>query len=310
MCGVRKRPEGRTAMLSTLTVGSAPDDKLFSNSYLHAARFPICCSRSTTFSMAEVTANGTRLYYEETGTGEPLVFIHGLGSSTQDWWKQVEAFADRYRVITFDVRGHGRSAKPEGPYSIPLFAADTAALLRTLDATPANVVGLSMGGMIGFQLAVDTPETVRRLVVANSTPEATLDAWEDRWRYWSRRLVSRVLGMRTVGKLLARKIFVKPEQGKLRQQFIERWAANDKQAYLATIDAIAGWSVADRLDEITCPTLVVAADEDYTSVAHKRRYVKQLPNARLVVIPDSRHATPVEQPDAFNDELAKFLRET
>lgn len=260
--------------------------------------------------MAMMAVNGTRLHYRAVGTGEPLVFVHGLGSSGQDWRKQVEAFADRYRIIAFDVRGHGQSDKPEGPYSIPLFAADTAALLRALDAVPATVVGLSMGGMIALQLAVDAPEVVRRLVVVNSMPEAKLDSLHDRWIYWSRWLASRVFGMRTTGRIIANRIFVKPEQGTLRHQFIERWAANDKQAYLATIDAIAGWSVVERLGDVTCPTLIVAADADYTSVAAKREYAAQIPNAKLVVINDSHHATPVERPQAFNHALDAFLQET
>jgi len=260
--------------------------------------------------MSMIAVNGTRLHYRDEGTGEPLVFVHGLGSSGQDWAKQAEAFADRYRVITFDVRGHGQSEKPDGPYSIPLFAADTAALLRALEAVPATIVGLSMGGMIAFQLAVDAPDLVKRLVVVNSMPEAKLDSLRDRWIYWSRRLVSSLLGMRATGELIARRIFPKPEQGTLRHEFIERWAANDKQAYLATIDAIAGWSVVDRLNDITCPALVVAAADDYTPVAVKRDYVDRMPNATLEVIEDSHHATPVERPMTFNRVLEAFLQST
>lgn len=259
-------------------------------------------------AMGTIAVNDTTLHYREAGSGEPLVFIHGLGSSADDWARQIDAFADRYRVIAFDVRGHGQSAKPDGPYSMPLFAEDAAALLRALDAAPANVVGLSMGGMIAFQLAADAPALVKRLVVVNSMPEAELDSLKDRWIYWSRRLASTMLGMRATGKMIARRIFVKPEQGTLRQQFIERWAANDKQAYLATIDAIAGWSVADRLDAITCPALVVSADQDYTPVAVKREYAAQMPNAELTVIEDSHHATPVERPQAFNHVLSGFLQ--
>jgi len=87
--------------------------------------------------------NGTDLYYEVTGKGQPLAFIHGLGDSTQTWEKQVAFFSSTYKVVTFDVRGHGRSDKPAGPYSIPLFAEDTAGLLRSLQLAPAHVVGLS-----------------------------------------------------------------------------------------------------------------------------------------------------------------------
>jgi 3-oxoadipate enol-lactonase len=254
-----------------------------------------------------IAVNGTRLHYRNAGTGEPLVFVHGLGSSGQDWAKQVDAFSDRYRVITFDVRGHGQSDKPDGPYSIPLFAADTAALLRKLEAVPATIVGLSMGGMIAFQLAVDAPDLVRRLVVVNSMPEAKLDSIRDRWIYWSRRTVSSLLGMRATGQFIASRIFPNPAQGTLRQQFIERWAANDKQAYLATIDAIAGWSVEEQLDQITCPTLVVAAADDYTPVSVKRDYIDRMPNATLEVIEDAHHAAPVERPETFNRVVERFL---
>lgn len=259
--------------------------------------------------MPFITVDDIRLYYEETGSGPPLVFLHGLGSSHRDWWRQVDAFSDRYRVITVDLRGHGRSEKPSGPYSIPLFAEDVAALLRALDAAPACIVGLSMGGMIAFQLAVSHPEVVERLVVVNSLPEARLDSIKDYWIYWSRRLVTQVFGVRRTGQFLAERLFQKPEQGTLRQQFEQRWAENDKQAYLASVDAIAGWSVEEQLDQITCPTLVVTADEDYTPVAKKRNYVARMPNADLVVIPDSRHATPVEQAEMFNQELGQFLRD-
>ena len=269
-------------------------------------RLPVGIDVST--PMSTLAVNDTQLYYRDVGSGELLVFVHGLGSSADDWARQIDAFADRYRVVTFDVRGHGQSAKPDGPYSIPLFAADTAALLRALEAAPANVVGLSMGGMIALQLALDAPDLVKRLVIVNSMPEAELDSLRDRWIYWSRRLATQVLGMRATGKMIANRIFVKPEQGMLRQQFIERWAANDKRAYLATINAIAGWNVADRLGEITCPTLVVAADQDYTPVSVKREYAAQMPNAELTVIEDSHHATPVERPQAFNHVLDAFLQ--
>jgi pimeloyl-ACP methyl ester carboxylesterase len=110
--------------------------------------------------------------------------------------------------------------------------------------------------------------------------------------------------------MIANRIFVKPEQGTLRQQFIERWAANDKRAYLNTIDAIAGWSVADQLGEITCPALIIAADEDYTPVSVKRDYAARMPYAELTIIADSHHATPVERPRAFNHVLNNFLQTT
>ena len=112
-----------------------------------------------------------------------------------------------------------------------------------------------------------------------------------------------------MGETLAPRLFVDPEQEKERQIFVERWAENDKQAYTAAFRALVGWSVLDRITEIKIPVLVVAADEDYTPVSDKEATVNMLPNARLLVVEDSRHATPIEHPEEFNQAVLKFLME-
>jgi pimeloyl-ACP methyl ester carboxylesterase len=248
------------------------------------------------------------LYYEITGQGPPILFIPGLGSSSRDWELQVACFSDSYQVVTFDVRGHGRSDKPSGPYSIPLFAADTAALVKALHIAPAQVVGISLGGMIAFQLAVTEPGLVRSLVIVNSGPEFVLRGLKAYLGALQRLLIVRLLGMRKMGEVLSKRLLPKPEHAPLREIFVERWAENDKRAYSDAMRAVIGWSVTDHLGELCCPTLVIAADEDYTPISSKEAYVAQIPGAELVVIADSRHATPVERPEAFNDALLAFLR--
>jgi len=248
-----------------------------------------------------------RLYYEVAGEGDPIVFIHGLGSSARDWEYQVPFFAPCYRVVVFDVRGHGRSDKPPGPYSVPLFAQDTAALIRALEAAPAHVVGISMGGMIALQLAVDEPALVRSLVVVNSGPELVVRTFRERLMILQRFLIVRLLGMRKMGEVLSQRLFPRPDQAPLRQMFVERWAENDPRAYREAMRALVGWSVADRLGDIRCPTLVIASDQDYTPVSAKEAYVARMPNARLVVISDAHHAVTVERPDEFNQVLLDFL---
>lgn len=247
------------------------------------------------------------LYYEVAGQGDPVFFIHGLGSSARDWEYQVPFFAPRYRVVVFDVRGHGRSDKPPGPYSVPLFAQDTAALIRALEAAPAHVVGISMGGMIALQLAVDEPALVRSLVVVNSGPELVVRTFRERLMILQRFLIVRLLGMRKMGEVLSQRLFPRPDQAPLRQMFVERWAENDPRAYREAMRALVGWSVADRLGDIRCPTLVIASDQDYTPVSAKEAYVARMPNARLVVIPDAHHAVTVERPEEFNQALLDFL---
>lgn len=249
------------------------------------------------------------LYYEVAGRGAPLLFIHGLGSSSRDWRRQIAHFAEHYRVLTYDARGHGRSSKPPGPYSVELFAADAAELIEALGLAPVHVVGLSMGGMIGLQLAADRPAIVRSLAAVNSTPEVRVQSLRRRLQFFVRRLFVRLFGMRAVGWVLGRRLFPEAAHAEVREKFTRRWAENNKAAYLASMDAIAGWSVAERLSSIVCPVRFIAADQDYTSVAEKRAYAAQMPNADVEVIPNARHAVPVERPAAFNEALAAFLEE-
>jgi len=262
--------------------------------------------------MPTLSANGADLVYEERGGGAPLLLLHGLGANLGTWEDQVAAFAPHYRTIAMDLRGSGASRDrkhPQGPFSIPQFAADARALLDHLGAAPAHVVGLSLGGMIAFQLGVDAPGHCRSLTIVNSGPAVVPRNLVERWALGMRRVVTQLVGPATFARLLAPKLFPGDEHAALRERFKAMVASNDPKAYVATLDAILGWSVLERIGGITVPTLVVSADHDYTSVASKEAYVRRLPNARLVVVPDSRHALPMEAPDRFNAVLAAFLAE-
>lgn len=261
--------------------------------------------------MPVLRVNDLELYYEEAGAGPSLLLIHGLGSSSHDWEEQLAALAPHFRTIAFDLRGHGRSARPAGPYSIPVFAADGAALLRALDATPAHVVGLSLGGMIAYALALDYPALVRRLVVINSGPETPRRTIGERLlvrlAFLQRRLIVRFMGMERAGTILAERLLPGLERAAQRQTMVERWATNDPAIYLASLRSMRAWSGAARLGELRAPTLLLVSELDYTPLDYKRRYAAQLPDGRLVVIPGARHLLPVEQPAACNAALLAFL---
>ncbi|MEO7963685.1 MAG: alpha/beta hydrolase [Gemmatimonadaceae bacterium] len=262
--------------------------------------------------MTTLRVDGADLSYEVRGAGTPIVFLHGLGSDGASWEAQINAFAARYRCITVDFRGSGASRDrdhPRGPFSMSRFAADVHALLQHLDASPAHVVGLSLGGMVAFQLAVDAPSCIRSLVIVNSGPAVVPRTLAERWAMTVRKIVTRVWGPAVFGRILAPKLFPKPEHGQLRERFQMAMAANDKGAYIATLKAILGWSVVDRIGEITAPSLIVAADSDYTSVESKEVYARRMPNAHVVVVADAHHALPLESPQAFNAVLAEFLSE-
>lgn len=261
--------------------------------------------------MPRLQLDDVELYFESSGQGVPLLLIHGLGASTRDWKHQISRFSDRFRVLTIDLRGHGQSSKPPGPYSIAQFSRDIAALLRAVGASAAHVVGHSLGGMIAFELAVSEPEMIRSLIVVNSGPEIPMNKLSERMRVYLniflRRTVVHTMGMRQLGKILGKKLFPNSDQRDLRESFVERWAENDKRAYLDSLAAALDWSVSSDLQNITCPTLIVASDNDYTSLEFKKAYTEKIPIAQLVVIPDSLHFVTLDQPGCFNRAVMSFL---
>ncbi len=185
--------------------------------------------------MPKWMVNTINLFYEITGEGQPLLLLHGLGSSAQDWEKQVSAFAEKFQVITLDLRGHGRSDKPPGPYSVLQMADDVAQLMRELEIDSAHILGISMGGMIAYQLAASHPERVKTLIAVNCAPELPVRTFKDRLLVWQRELIVPLMGMRRMGQILSKRLFIKPEQENLRQIFVQRWAENDAQAYIASM---------------------------------------------------------------------------
>jgi len=246
--------------------------------------------------------------YEIIGDGQPLLFIHGLGSSLRDWEEQVPVFSKKFKVITLDLRGHGQTDKPKGPYSISMFAEDIAELIKSLKVDPVHVVGISLGGAIGFHLAIDHPDITKSLVVVNMSASVPIKSLKEKQMFFLRVLIVKMMGMKKMGEVLAKRLFIKPEQEELRERMASRWAENDKKAYLSSLKTLKNWSVLERLQEIKCPTLVISSDEDYTPLSDKEEYTALISNAKLVVIEDARHAVSVEKPGELNTILMDFLK--
>jgi 3-oxoadipate enol-lactonase len=251
--------------------------------------------------------HGVELSWRTSGEGSPVLLIHGLGSSQRDWSRQVPDMARRHRVVTYDQRGHGASSRPERDFTMVDLALDAAALIRGLGLAPCHIVGLSLGGMVAFQLAVDDPELVRSLIIVNSGPEVIARSMGERAALLLRRAMSRVLPMRWLAAMIGRRLFPHPRQQDLRDEFVERFATNHRSSYRKAIAAIVGWSVTDRIETLPHPVLVVSGDRDYTTVQRKRQYVDLLPRATLAVVEDSGHATPIDQATEFNRLVLRFL---
>jgi pimeloyl-ACP methyl ester carboxylesterase len=250
---------------------------------------------------------GLSFYYEDRGSGEVLVFLHGLGSSTLDWEDQLRYFEKSYRVIAVDMRGHGRSDKPHDTYTIPLMASHVVALLEWLEIPHYSLIGLSMGGMIAFQIATDYPERLERMVILNSAPEFLNDNLTVKSFIRQRKLMIRTLGFRYFCRVMAERLFPEEGQAGLRNKFLERWLTNDSRAYRKAFNALIDWSVKSRLHRINAPVLVLGAEWDYTSEEFKRDYTKLIAHGLYQTIPGSRHMSTLDQPDKVNEQIQAFL---
>lgn len=257
--------------------------------------------------MPSTLINGIDLYYDVQGDGPPVLFIHGLGSSARDWEPQVADLRDHYRCIAYDARGHGRSGKPPGPYSVRQHALDATELLEHLEIPAAAIIGVSMGGMIALQLAVDIPERVTGMVIINSGPHLIPGTLKEHLAIWQRLILFRALSMRKIGEVIAGRLFPGEQQSSLRETFAARWAENDKRAYMDATRGLIGWTVLEHLPSIHIPTLAIAADQDYTPVETKQAFVEQMPDAELVVVEQARHAMCFDQPEKINPLLEQFL---
>ena len=258
--------------------------------------------------MPEVTVNDITVHYRRSGSGRPVVLLHGLGSSGEDWENQIPFLEKSYDVIAPDFRGHGQSSKPPGPYSIQQFASDATTFLDELDVGPVRLVGISLGGMVGYQMVADRPDLVSRLVAVNALPAFETTRVSQRLQLAIRKVITRRLSMERIGEILSKRLFPDPEMGEQRATMVERWGRNDKIAYQETFRAITQWrGVAPEMSQTMVPITVISSDLDYIGAEDKRPYVDAMPTAEMVVMHDAHHAVPMEWPDRFNVVLQQAL---
>lgn len=250
-----------------------------------------------------------RLRYETAGAGSPVILLHGLGSSADDWRLQESAFAAAHQLITLDLRGHGQSAWA-GPLTIPLMARDVATVLARLAAGPAHVVGLSLGGCVALALAQAHPAAVRSLTLVNTfavyRPAGAGGVFRVIKRLWLLAFGSPA----AMAGFIAQGLFPKPEQAPLRAAAIASLGRNGRRAYWQAIQALRRFDARAGLSALRCPTLVVTGDRDTTVPrTASAALAAGIPGARQVWLADSGHASPIDQPAAFNAAVLDFLRQ-
>ena len=248
------------------------------------------------------------VHHTEHGPADaPVVVLLGsLGSTLEMWEPQVAVLAERFRVVTYDARGHGRSPVPRGPYALDDLVDDAVALLDRLGVERASFVGLSLGGMTAMRLAAREPHRVERLaLLCTSALLGPAAAWHDR------AALVRAEGAAAVADAVVARWFTDELRARS-PQVVARMrgmiATTPREGYAGCCEAIAGMDLRGDLARVAAPTLVVAGAEDpATPPEHLRAIAGGLADARLVVLPGAAHLASWEQAVAVNAALAVHL---
>lgn len=258
--------------------------------------------------MPKTKIHGINIFYRVEGQGEPLVMIMGLGSNQSSWMFQTRFFKRHYRVVTFDNRGVGKSDKPEGPYSIRMMVDDTVHLMNHLGIEKAHILGISMGGMIAQELAINYPQRVMKLVLG-CTFACRYDALNGETPEWAKALDLGIQGK--VGPMVSL-LFNRRINGIIFVILMKIQAmmrSSELEGILAQREACARHHAVDRLPLIIAPTLVIVGTGDRViKPSSSEVMAKLIPNARLVKIENGSHCFPLEMSNRFNREVLDFLK--
>jgi pimeloyl-ACP methyl ester carboxylesterase len=264
--------------------------------------------------MSVARVRGIELAYEVSGTGAPVVLLHGFPFNRTLWREQVEALHERYTVITVDLRGHGETPATDGdaPATMEAMAEDVAALLDELRIERVVLGGLSMGGYVTLAFCRLFPERVRALLLADTRPQADTDEARLKREETATRALRE--GMRTIADAMLPKLLA-PATHAERPEIVARVSDmilhTDPQGAAA---ALRGMAVrrdhTEMLREIKCPTLIIVGSLDaITPPTDAELMQREIRGSRLEVIAGAGHVSNVERPAEFNHALKKFLDE-
>lgn len=251
----------------------------------------------------KVKANDIELYFEESGEGDPIIFVHGWMEDYSMWSSQIEYFSREHRVIAYDQRGHGRSDKPEKGYSIRTLSDDLYSFTQNLNIERFTLIGHSMGGMTAMVFALDHPEKISRLILIGTDAKSTLSL---RIMLWT---LLHVLPYSTFAEGSDIKYF-KPSE-KMKKEATERALRTPKYAaYECFKEFCTNYDIRDRVSGIKVPTLIIVGDKDNLTPIKLSQYMnRQIKGSKLIIIPDSKHMPMIEKPEKVNAIIDEFINE-
>src|SRR5215213_7236157 len=259
-----------------------------------------------------IDANGTEIWTERRGQGPDVLLIAGLGDPAEAWQPQLDGLSDRYLLTAFDNRGAGRTPLPEGRLSATMMADDAAALLRALEVPSAHVAGFSMGSAIAQELALRHPELVRSLVLMSTyaRPDALFRSQLNFWRWLAEVAPSeRAFFEAFFTWVYTPRAHADGTVGQIVEEALAFPYQQSVEAFQAQVDVCLTHDTADRLSEITAPTLVLSGELDTILPPRFGRSVAAgIPNVRFEVLPGEAHQPFQEVPDLWNTRVDAFWR--
>jgi 3-oxoadipate enol-lactonase len=252
---------------------------------------------------------GTRIYWDEQGTGAPVLLIMGLGYPSAMWHRTRPALSASYRTIALDNRGAGQSDVPPGPYSIALMASDAAAVLDAAGVPSAHVFGVSMGGMIAQEFALQYPARVQSLILG-CTDAGGPNAQRAEPAAIEMLKTSREMTREQATEAAIPFIYDAATPRHLIDEDIARrraWFPNPL-GYLAQFQAILAWESFSRLPQIATPTLVIHGKTDrLVPPGNGELLASRIPGAELVLLERASHLFSTDQPEAAQKAIFEFL---
>ena len=258
--------------------------------------------------MSFIENQGAKIYWDEQGQGAPVLLIMGLGYTSVMWHRTRPVLAQQYRTVAFDNRGVGLSGVPAGPYSIATMASDAAAVLDAAGIARAHVFGVSMGGMIAQEFALQYPKRMRSLILGCTSPNGPLAV-----RAESK--VIDVLLMRGMTPEQAREAILPYiyDAGTAREKIEEDvslrqpWLPSP-EGYMAQLMAILSWESYSRIAQITAPTLVIHGKSDaLVPPGNGELIAGRIPGARLVLLEHASHLFLTDRTEEANRKILEFL---
>jgi pimeloyl-ACP methyl ester carboxylesterase len=264
------------------------------------------------------TTDNVKLYYEETGSGFPLIFVHEFAGDYRSWEPQVRYFCRRYRCITFNARGYAPSDVPDDAsyYSQDHATADIDAVLRHLGISRAHVVGLSMGSFATLHFGLRYPRNARSLVIAGCGSGADP---AKRAQFQAEAEATAQLYEREGSTVAAARHAQGPNRVRFRQKDPRGWAElvrmmgeHSARGCALTLRGVQKqrpslWDLVEAMRKLHLPALIMAGDEDEPCLEPSLLLKRTIPAAGLLIVPNTGHTVNLEEPEAFNHALTEFF---